>query len=57
MYKFRAKEEVANAFHEYKTATEQGRRDEQEELKQLRAEIAELKEQHQYEIEQLKLQV
>ena len=57
MYKFRAKEEVVNAFHEYKTATEQSRRDEQEELQQLRAEIAELKEQHQYEIEQLKLQV
>lgn len=48
---------MENEFQEYKTATEQSRRDEQEELEKLRAELAELKEQHQYERDQLRMQV
>ena len=50
----RAKEEVADAFQEYKTATERTMRDKQEELEKLRAETAEMKEQYLYEREQLK---
>ena len=48
---------MENEFQEYKTVTEQSRKDEQKELEKLRAELAELKEQHQYERDQLRMQV
>ena len=54
---FRSKEEVEKEFQEYKTATEQSRGDEKEELEKLKAELAERKKQHQYETEQLEMQV
>ena len=44
-------------FQEYKTATGQSRRDKQKEIEKIRAELAEQKKQHQYEREQLKMQV
>ena len=45
-------------FQEYKSATEQSQGDEaqQEELEKLKEELAELKGQHQYEREQLRMQ-
>lgn len=48
---------MADAFQEFKAATEHTMKDEKEELEKLRAEIAEMKEQHQYEREQLKFQL
>ena len=48
---------MENEFQEYKTVTEQSRKDEQKELEKLRTELAELKEQHQYERDQLRMQV
>ena len=51
----RAKEEVATSFSQYKAAIEQTRRDEQEEVEKLKAELSELKERHQHEVQQLQL--
>ena len=50
---FRSKEEVEKEFQEYKTAAEH----EQGEVETLGTELADLKEQHRYEKEQLKMQV
>lgn len=55
--RFRSKEEVEKEFQEYKTSTEQSRREEQEQAEKLRAELAKLTEDHQYERDQLKMQV
>ena len=49
---FRSKEEVEKEFREYKTAAEH----EQGEVEKLGTKLADLKEQHRYEKEQLRMQ-